>query len=223
MDIGYQLDPSINNIYRQLSSTSSTANPATTSFSPSERPSLTWSAPAFSTPASRPTSSSTWGSLQVLPPTPAPLDVSAGLVPVQDTASHPAPNIDLQETLNRIRESLQQHQVTSHPAPPVVVINNIPSSSPSGWAVEPDHLAVGGAVAAILLVVLCGGLWWLRKYRPNTWKTVRTHTIRVLRFFALPASWLCGKAAGLLRSFHQDTQVGNFNNITFCSTFTGYT
>jgi hypothetical protein len=122
---------------------------------------------------------------------------------------HPTTTLDLQDTLNKIQVSLQQHQLTPH-QPPVVVINNLPPTNPGGWAVEPDQVAIGGAVAAVLIVVVCGVLLWLRRYRPDTWRNVRTATIRILRFLALPASWLCGKAAGLLRSFHQDTQVGDF-------------
>jgi hypothetical protein len=95
----------------------------------------------------------------------------------------------------------------------VVVINNLPPTNSGGWAVEPDHAVIGGAVATIPLVITCAFLWWLRKHRPEAWRSLRIHTIWVLQFLALPASWLCGKAVGFLRSFHQDTQVGNFLTI----------
>jgi hypothetical protein len=153
---------------------------------------------------SHPTPSSSWVVSQAPPSTAISPGPSTRLPPVSPAS------YDLQATLNSIRDTLQYQRVPTHQAPPVVVINNLPPANPGGWAVEPDQVAIGGAVAAVLIVVVCGVLLWLRRYRPDAWRNVRTTTIRILRFLALPASWLCGKAAGLLRSFHQDTQVGDF-------------
>jgi len=214
MDIEYQLDPSTNSIFHQLATTPATTLPAgrqATTTSAIGRSSSSWSrgipdtSRGLTPPVeSHPTPSSSWVVSQAPPSTAISSGPTTALPPVSPAS------YDLQATLNSIRDSLQYQRIPTHQAPPVVVINNLPPSNSGGWAVEPDQVAIGGAVAAVLIVVVCGVLLWLRRYRPDTWRNVRTATIRILRFLALPASWLCGKAAGLLRSFHQDTQVGDF-------------
>jgi hypothetical protein len=210
MDIEYQFDPSVDNIYHQLATTPATIpvivrQPISTSAL--GRPAITG---AIDTRDPTRGLGISWGNHST-PPTSWVIPQIPTSTPASVLVSRPSQtSFDLQATLNNIQETLQHHQVNTQPAPPVVVINNLPPPVSGGWEVEPDHVAIGGAVATLLLIILCGFLWWLRKYRPNAWETVRTTTIRVLRFLALPASWLCGKAAGLLRSFHHDTQVGDF-------------
>ena len=215
MDIEYQLDPSVHSVFRQLSSSSNTGKP-TGSLTVGKQDSL-GNQPAVH---HRPSSSTFLQSFETENSpvmVPASVDAPSTNSPPSRAPAvgipgyHPTTTLDLQDTLNKIQVSLQQHQLTPH-QPPVVVINNLPPTNSGGWAVEPDHAIIGGAVVTIILAITCGFLWWLRKYRPEAWRSLRIHTIRVLRFLALPASWLCGKAAGFLRSFHQDTQVGNFNN-----------
>ena len=212
MDIEYQLDPATNTIFHQLSTSPATRGPTDSGVAVKQGVFYpVWNQPRGNhSPASIIHSSNLergniWPVSASVPV--GPVSVPAG--PASVPALQPTSSLDLQETLNKIQVSLQQHQMTPY-QPPVVVVNNLPPPTSGGWSVEPDHVAVGGAVATILVVVICGFLLWLRRYRPNAWDAVKVHTIRILRFLALPASWLCGKAAGLLRSFHQDTQVGDF-------------
>jgi hypothetical protein len=211
MDIEYQFEPTVDNIYQQLATTPATIPVLVrqaTSTSALGRPAITG---ATDTRDSTRGLGISWGNHST-PPTSwvVPHVPSSTSAPTSVLVARPSQtSFDLQATLNNIQETLQHHRVNTQQTPPVVVFNNLPPPVSGGWGVESDHVAIGGAVATLLLIVLCGFLWWLRKYRPNAWETMRTNTIRVLRFLALPASWLCGKAAGLLRSFHHDTQVGN--------------
>jgi hypothetical protein len=213
MDIEYQLDPATNTIFHQLSTAPTTRGPTDSGVAVKQGVSYpVWNQPQGNHPPAsiiHPSNLERGNIWPVSASVPVgPVSVPAG--PASVPALHPTSSLDLQETLNKIQVSLQQHQMTPY-QPPVVVVNNLPPPTSGGWSVEPDHVAVGGAVATILVVVICGFLFWLRRYRPNAWDAVKVHTIRILRFLALPASWLCGKAAGLLRSFHQDTsQVSNF-------------
>jgi len=107
----------------------------------------------------------------------------------------------LEEGLRQVEEGLRQINRT----PTVIVINQPPPSSTSGWQPDVDGAMAGaGVVLAVFLLLL--GCWWLRRYRPDTWKRVKSRTGRVLQAVALPASWLCGLMADQLRKFHSSTE-----------------
>jgi len=122
-------------------------------------------------------------------------------------------NSSVDQLLKRVEEGLQQMRDSiQHEAhrPPTVVVVNPPVQIPPSVSWQPD---VDSAVAAgVVLLLVLGGVWcwWLRKYRPELWKTVRVGVWRGLKAVALPASWLLGAIAALLHRFHSSSeeQVG---------------
>ena len=92
--------------------------------------------------------------------------------------------------------------------PSVVIVNQVPPSSapPMAWHQDPDLPAVGAAVGFLLLVVLVAGCFWLRRFRPSVWERVKAAGWRLATWVALPLSWLCGRAAVLLRHLHDSAE-----------------
>jgi len=92
--------------------------------------------------------------------------------------------------------------------PPVVIINQLPPGSPpsSSWHQDPELPAVGAAVGFLLVVLLVAGCWWLRRYRPAKWETVKAGGVRLFTWLALPLSWVCSRSADLLRHLHASAE-----------------
>jgi len=93
--------------------------------------------------------------------------------------------------------------------PSVVVINQLPPASPPSvaWHQDPELPAVGAAVSFLVFFLLvAGGCWWLRRYRPAKWETVKASGWRLLTWVALPLSWVCGRTAALLRYLHASAE-----------------
>ncbi len=115
--------------------------------------------------------------------------------------------------MTQIRDSLQR--ITPGGSPPVVVINQIPGSGNSWTPESADHTVVGVSVAFILMLLGVAGLLIVRRFKPVIWERWCVNTTKALRRLALPASWLCGVAASLLRRFSTDPAVSVFNVLLF--------
>jgi hypothetical protein len=64
-----------------------------------------------------------------------------------------------------------------------------------------DPALVGGVTAAVLFFLLILGAYFLRRFFPNRWKTVRDAVMRVLRAAAVPISWLLHQLGDLSHRF----------------------
>jgi hypothetical protein len=95
----------------------------------------------------------------------------------------------------------------SVPTPPLVYIINqavpVPAPPSPGWTPDMDAL-VGSTIIFILLLIFGAGCWFMKRHRPQAWRSVKIGAVRVLRALALPISWLCGQASALFRRIHQE-------------------
>jgi hypothetical protein len=93
------------------------------------------------------------------------------------------------------------------PTPPLVYIINqaVPAPAPPspGWTPDMDAL-VGSTVIFILLLIFGAGCWFMKRHRPEAWRSVKIGAMRMLRALALPISWLCGQASSLFQRIHQE-------------------
>jgi len=109
-----------------------------------------------------------------------------------------------------LEEAARVFRDVGRPAPPVVVINQMPPSQPSpAWHQDLELSAVGAAVIFFTLVLLVGGCLWLRRYRPASWGRVKAGGWRAIKWLALPLSWLCGRAAAIWRHLHQSVEAAS--------------
>jgi hypothetical protein len=93
------------------------------------------------------------------------------------------------------------------PTPPLVYIINqaVPAPAPPSPGWSPDMDALVGSTIVFFLLVICGvGCWFMKRHRPEAWRSVKVGAVRVLRALALPISWLCGQAATIFRRIHQE-------------------
>jgi len=102
-----------------------------------------------------------------------------------------------------LEEAARIFREMAKPAPPVVIINQLPPALPSPpWHQDPDLPAVGAAAGFILVFLLVAGCFWMRRYRPAGWERVKAGGWRLVRWLALPLSWVCSRVADLLRHLH---------------------
>jgi len=110
-----------------------------------------------------------------------------------------------QRLIEGLEEAAKAFKEAVKPSPPVIIINQLPPSPPPSpsWHEDPELPAVGAAVSFLILFLLvAGGCWWLRRYRPAKWETVKAGGWRLVRWLALPLSWVCSRAAGVFRYLH---------------------
>jgi len=112
-----------------------------------------------------------------------------------------------QRLVESLEEAARVFREAARPSPPVIVINQIPPAPPSpSWHQDPELPAVGAAVGFLLVVLLVAGCWWLRRYRPAKWETVKAGGVRLFTWLALPLSWVCSRSADLLRHLHASAE-----------------
>jgi len=106
----------------------------------------------------------------------------------------------LEEGLKQVQETLEHLNKS-----PAVVVINPPAATPAEW---PSHVdtttAASIAILAFCILLVVAG-FLLRRFRPNTWQTVKAAGFRGLQCVALPASWAMSKAADALRRFHHSS------------------
>jgi len=108
-----------------------------------------------------------------------------------------------QRLVDGLEKAAKAFNEAAKPPPSVIVINQLPPAPPSpSWHQDPELPAVGAAVGFVLVVLLVAGCWWLRQYRPDSWKRVKSAGWRLATWVALPLSWLCGRAATILQHLH---------------------
>ena len=191
MDLEYSVDSSISGILANFSA------PVTSSTIPVFVPSST----VPSSSASRMASATT--------PSVVSSTTSSALLPSPTTAV--VSSSQLGEVQKRIVEGLEEaakaFKEAARPSPPVVVVNQLPPpTSSSSWQHDPDPAAVGGGVLLVVVLLLLVGGCWLRKYRPDHWKTVKTRVWGLVIWLALPLSWCCGQLSVLFQHLHSSAE-----------------
>jgi len=112
-----------------------------------------------------------------------------------------------QRLVESLEEATRIFKEVAKPAPPVIVINQLPPPSPApAWHEDPDLAVAGGGVALVLLILLVAVCVWLKKFRPDSWKKVKAGAWRFLKWVALPLSWVCGRTAAILRRLHASAE-----------------
>jgi len=106
-----------------------------------------------------------------------------------------------------LEEATKVLREVAKPAPPVVIINQLPPSSPTpAWHEVHEGAAIGGGLAVLVLVLVAAGCWWLSRYRPDKWEKVRSRAWRFITWLALPLSWMCGRAASFFHHLHSSAE-----------------
>jgi len=129
-----------------------------------------------------------------------------------------------QRLLEGLEEAAKAFKEAARPSPPVIVINQLPPPSPPSpaWHQDPELPAVAAAVSFLcLLLLVAGGCLWLRRYRPDKWETVKAGGWRLIRWLALPLSWVCSRASDLLRHLHaaaEGQRVASVNSVQVSKT-----
>jgi len=107
----------------------------------------------------------------------------------------------LEEGLRQVEEGLRRLN-----QPSVIVVNQqVPVPTSPSWHSEVDAGAVATVAGVLGVVLLVAAGFLLRRFWPDTWKKVKVRALEALRLVALPASWLCSKAATLLERFHHSS------------------
>jgi hypothetical protein len=127
---------------------------------------------------------------------------SPSTVPVSILDSLQALNQTVGGLIRRVDQ--QEHSVPRpqvSPQPPVIQIyNGVPGFS-EAYSSSGDPALVGGVTAAVIFFLLILGAYFLRRFFPNRWKTVRDAVMRVLRAAAVPISWLLHQLGDLSHRF----------------------
>jgi len=188
MDVAYSLDSSVSGILANFTAPVSSSTPGV--ITGSTVPSSGWLS-STSTPIVEEASSTGASPVFALPTatttTVGPLDQLT---------------VGQQKLVEGLEEATKVLKEMAKPAPPVIIINQLPPSSPPAWHEDFDVATAGGVAVAIVFFLLVAGCFWLRRFRPDAWKRVKAGGWRVLKGLALPLSWMCGRAADLLRHLH---------------------
>ena len=127
-----------------------------------------------------------------------------------------------QRLVDGLEKAAKAFNEAAKPPPSVIVINQLPPAPPSpSWHQDPDLPAVGAAVGFLVIVLLVAGGLWLRKFRPANWELVKSGGRRLITWVALPMSWLCSRAADLLRHLHtaaEGQHVASANSVQVSKT-----
>lgn len=212
MDVDYNLeDSSLSGILANFSAPATATLPPLSNFRSSSAPSSSWR-PASTSPPHVGMASSA-----------GPSSVEGPVSSLTNTVLSSGPQEDGQQRLvASLEEATRIFKEVARPAPPVIVINQLPPSSPApAWHEDSDLAVIGGGVAIVLLIMLVAVCFWLKKFRPDSWKKVKTGARRLLKWVALPLSWVCGRAAAFLQYLHvsaEDQHVASANPVQVSKT-----
>jgi len=193
MDIDYNLeDSSLSGILANITAPAPSSSPPVEIFRSSTVPASIWS--STSSPPQVP--SSTVGAIF------GGDGVSSTVTAVTEKTTVLA-EAGQRKLVDSLEEAAKIFREMAKPAPPVVIINQLPPAPPApSWHQDPDLPAVGAAAGFIVFFLLVVGCLWLRRFHPPIWERVKVGLWRVCTWLALPLSWVCSRAADLLRHLH---------------------
>jgi len=193
MDLEYSVDSSLAGVLANFSAPSSSAG-----FSSSPPSVIQLSSPSTVSPASWPSASGY---------NPAVVKATTYRPPTSSVVPSGTVDVGQRRLAEGLEEAAKMFREATRPSPPVVVINQLPPALPSpSWHQDPDLPAVSAAVGFIILILLVAGCVWLRRYRPDYWKTVKSKVWGIVTWLALPLSWCCGQLAALLHQLHSSAE-----------------